>query len=192
MLDIESIDVQLLDGSPEQMHELQRVLESAPNYAHAVTGLPFGAADAQSTYSALPEGKSYEDKFVFGILAAREMVGCADVIRGYPDAQSVLIGLLLIGEPLQRRGIGSAAFRRIEATAKHWGECRRIRVGVVRTNAAVLPFWHRLGFRETGELKPYRYAGVQSETIVLQKPLGWCSRSAWARASASTSSFIRS
>ena len=45
-----------------------------------------------------------------------------------------------------------------------------MRIGVVRSNDIVLPFWSRLGFVETGEIKPYRYANLESETVVMEKP----------------------
>jgi hypothetical protein len=74
----------LLKGERSEMEELQRVLEEAPTYAQLVTGVPPGPADAQSTYTILPKGKSYEDKFVFAIYHGGKMVGCADFVRGYP------------------------------------------------------------------------------------------------------------
>ena len=116
--------IRLLEGAPAEMRELQRVLEEAPVYAHRVTGVPPGRADAQSTYTVLPDGKSYADKFVFAIDRESEMAGCADLIRGYPDPA-----------------------------------------------AEVIPFWTRLGFEPTGEVKPYRYGSVVSETLVFQKRL---------------------
>jgi RimJ/RimL family protein N-acetyltransferase len=126
-------------------------------------------ADAQSTYSILPEGKAYDDKFVFGIFVDARMVGCADLIRGYPDPGAAHLGLLLIAEEFQRQGIGAEACRQIEREIRGWGTCSRIRLGIVGTNYHVLPFWRRLGFVKTGETKPYRYANVLSETIVLEK-----------------------
>lgn len=160
--------LRLLQGEREEMRELQRVLEEAPHYAERITGAPPGAADAQSTYSALPEGKSYEDKFVFGIYAGGEMVGCADVIRGWPRADTAHVGLLLIAEPHQRRGHGRAAYHALEKQIRAWG-AKRVRIGVVRTNEDVLPFWKLLGFAPTGEVKPYRYGPVVSEVLILEK-----------------------
>jgi hypothetical protein len=58
-----TVSIRLLEGEPAEMRELQRVLEEAPTYAHRVTGVPPSRADAQSTYTVLPEGKSYDDKF---------------------------------------------------------------------------------------------------------------------------------
>jgi len=165
------IALRLLTGQAEEMGQLQRVLESAPRYTHLVTGALAGPADAQSAYTALPEGKGYEDKFVFGIFLEEQMVGCADLIRGYPDSHTAHLGLLLIAEDHQGRGCGTAAYQEIENTVRAWGTCWRMRLGVIRTNSPALAFWRHRGFVETGEFKPYRYGNVVSETIVLHKPL---------------------
>jgi hypothetical protein len=78
------IQIRELRGEPEDMAEFQRVLEGVPDYFERVMGGPPGPAEAQSDYTLLPEGKSYADKFVYGIFRKGAMVGCADVIRGYP------------------------------------------------------------------------------------------------------------
>ena len=160
-----------LSGHPSEMADLQRVLDQAPAYAERVTGAPPGRADAQSMFTILPDGKTYEDKYVFGIYLGSQMVGCADLIKAYPRPDTVLLGLLLIAEPFQGQGIGSAAYRAIEDVIRGWNTCAQIRLGVVRTNAEVLPFWTQLGFIETGESKPYRYGPIVSETIILVKSL---------------------
>jgi len=165
------VTIRLLAGERSEMLELQRVLESVPTYSHRVTGAPAGPADAQSTYSILPEGKGYEDKFVFGVYADEIMVGCADVIRAYPDETTAHLGLFLIAEAHQRRGIGGKAYRQVERFARNWEGCARMRLGVVRTNASVLAFWRHLGYAETGEVKPFRYGDVVSESIIMTKDL---------------------
>jgi GNAT superfamily N-acetyltransferase len=165
-----TVAIRLLEGAPAEMRELQRVLEEAPVYAHRITGVPPGRADAQSLYTVLPDGKSYADKFVFAIDRENEMVGCADLIRGYPDPATAMLGLLLVSERYRREAIGSRAYALLEQYIKDW-RCRRVRIGVVRSNAEVIPFWTRLGFEPTGEVKPYRYGSVASETVVLQKSL---------------------
>lgn len=128
-----------------EVEELQRVIEEAPTYAQLVTGVPPGPADAQSRYTILPEGKSYDDKFVFGIYHGGKMVGCADFVRGYPTPRTAYLGLLLISEKHQRRGIGRVAFQLLEDFVRSWGTCDRIRLAVVRTNAQVVPSGRLLG-----------------------------------------------
>lgn len=170
-MNAEAITIRLLHGEPFEMRELQRVIEEAPHYAHRITGVPPGQADAQSTYTALPEGKTYDDKFVFGIYLGTEMVGCADLIRSYPNSTTALLGLLLVSEVRQRYGIGGRAYSLIEQFVRAWQTCDRIRIGVVRTNEDVISFWSKLGFEPTGEVKPYRYGAISSETVVLERRL---------------------
>jgi uncharacterized protein len=163
------IKVQELTGEPTEMAALQSVIEAAPTYAQRVTGYPPGSADAQSTAIALPEGKTYDDKFLYGIYLEDKLVGCADIIRGYPAPDTALIGVLLISEAHQRQGIGATAYTRIESKIKAWQGIQKIRLGVVRTDEEVLPFWQKLGFQLTGEVKPYQYGELQSETLILEK-----------------------
>jgi len=152
------------------MAALQSVLEAAPDYFERVTGSPPGAAEAQSTFTALPPNAGYEDKFVWGLYAGAAMIGCADVIRGYPTRDKAVIGLLLIAEPWQRRGLGRAFAALIEQAVAAWPGIARARIAVVASNPAALAFWRGLGYRETGEVRPAG-AGFVREAIVLEKPL---------------------
>jgi GNAT superfamily N-acetyltransferase len=164
------ISLRLLQGEHDEMAAMQRVLEGAPTYAERITGAPPGAADAQSTYSILPEGKGYEDKFVYGIYDGEQMIGCADVIRAWPRPDTTHLGLLLIAQAQQRRGHGRVAYQLIEAQIRAWG-AKRVRIGVVGTNAEVMPFWRKVGFAPTGERRPYKYGPVESHVTVMEKPL---------------------
>ena len=101
--------------------------------------------------------------------ADEALVGCADVIRGYPVPGTATVGLFLIVESWQRRGIGSQAFRLVEESARKWGRCDRIRIGVVRSNEQVMRFWLRHGFRPTGETRPWREGPAKSEIVYLEK-----------------------
>ncbi len=162
-----TVTLRLVTGEPAEMASLQGVLDAAPAYAERVTGQPPGAADAQSLFSILPDGVDYSSKFVWAVMHDATMVGCIDVIRGWPAADTALVGLLLISEPYVRRGLGTAAFQAMQTEVGGWPEIRRLRAAVVETNADVLVFWAGLGFRETGETKPYRYDKLVSRTRIL-------------------------
>ena len=99
------------------------------------------------------------------------MVGCVDLIRGYPTSDTAYIGLLLISEQVQRLGIGSATFELVEEYVRGWPVCERVRLAVARTNDGVIPFLRRRGFGPTGEIKSYRYGNVESESILFEKRL---------------------
>ena len=151
------------------MAALQRVFEAAPRYFETTTGLPPGHAEAQSTFTALPPGKAYEDKHVWGLYSGEQMIGCVDVIRGYPAREKAVIGLLLLVEPWQRRGFGRAFALLIEQVIARWPEISTLRIGVVDRNVGALAFWGKLGYAETGEVKSNpAFAG---DVIVLEKAL---------------------
>jgi len=154
----EALTLRLLTGRPAEMAGLQCVFEAAPDYFALVNGAPPGRAEAQSTFTALPPNKTYEDKFVWGLYAGEAMIGCADVIRGYPVREKAVIGLLLLAQPWQRRGLGRAFAQLVEQA-----------IGVVAVNEGALAFWRKLGYRETGEIKAN--PEFVREVVVLEKPL---------------------
>jgi len=164
------LTLRLLSGEPAEMAALQCVLEAAPSYYQAVTGAPPQGALAQSTFTALPPDKSYDDKFVWGLYAADAMIGCADVIRGYPTRDKALIGLLLLAEPWQQRGLGRAFAALVEQAIGAWKEIATLRVGVAVSTPGALAFWRKLGYAEIGEVKR---AGHDSnvDVMVLEKPI---------------------
>jgi RimJ/RimL family protein N-acetyltransferase len=159
-----------LTGEPAEMAALQCVLEAAPRYFETITGLPPGGAEAQSTFTALPPGKTYDDKRVYGLYAGDAMIGCADVIRGYPVAHKTVIGLLLLAQPWQRRGLGRAFERLVVRTFSDWPEITTVRIGVVATNEDALAFWRKLGYRHTGEARAAAPPFV-ADVIILERPI---------------------
>jgi RimJ/RimL family protein N-acetyltransferase len=165
-----ALTLRLLTGQPAETAALQYVLEAAPAYYLTVTGLPPGAAEAQSTYTALLAEKTYADKFVWGLYAGESMIGSADVIRGYPVPQKAVVGLLLLAQAWQRRGLGRAFAALIEQAIGGWPEIECLRLGVADSNTGAHAFWHKLGYRETGEVKPAP-PGFIAAIRVMEKPL---------------------
>jgi RimJ/RimL family protein N-acetyltransferase len=160
-----------LAGDLGQLAELQSVLESRFDYFERVEGAPPDPTEAQNVYSALPEGFSQDGKHGFGIYRSGVMVGCIDLLVGYPDSCTAMLGLLLVGASASGQGVGSASLRLLDEWIRANALCARVRIGVVRTNEGVLGFWRRMGFIETGELKPYAHGPLKSEIVVLEKPL---------------------
>ncbi|MBW2254317.1 MAG: GNAT family N-acetyltransferase [Deltaproteobacteria bacterium] len=166
-----SVQVRVIRGEHEEIAALQRVLEAAPDYFRRVTGVPPDGGEAQRTYRVVPAGKGWEDKHVLGVFLEGEMVGCADLVRRYPEEHMAHVGLFLIAERHQQCGLGTTAWGLIEVLMREWPECRTLRGAVVRTNASVLRFWERIGFSQTGEVEPYCYGSVSSELVIIEKPL---------------------
>lgn len=159
-----------LTGEPAELAALQAVFEAAPRYFETVCGGPPGPAEAPSTFTALPPGRSYDDKRVYGLYAGDAMIGVADVVRGWNAPDKAIIGLLLLAEAWQRRGLGRAFAALVLEAIGEWPEIATVRIAVVTSNPGALAFWRRLGFRETGEVRPAAPPFV-ADAVVLERPL---------------------
>ena len=157
------------EPSEEQKRALQAVYAAAPDYCMRVIGhIP--TVDEMGPHD-LPPGKISEDDYLFGIYLRSEMIGCADLLRGYPDEKTVYLGLVLISERYQNRGLGVRACMELEKVVLSWPEISVIRGSVIRTNDIVLSFWKRMGAEDTGIRRPYQAGEVQSESIIFEKKL---------------------
>ena len=157
---------------PEDTASLQKILETVPSYWMRISARVPEPNAAKEVFKVLPEGKSYHDKFVLGVFNSKGlMIGCAYLIRAFPNPETAMLGLLLISEAEQKKGYGKLAYEAIEKLAFSWPGTLKIRIGVVGTNERVLPFWKSLGFVETGVRHPYENNGVTSENIVLEKEI---------------------
>lgn len=56
---------------------------------------------------ALPPGKTSEDKYYIGFYDNNVLIAVMDLIKSFPDDETVLIGLFMMNKSVQRRGIGS-------------------------------------------------------------------------------------
>lgn len=63
----DTFEIKVLKGEKEEIAEVQRVLEEAPDYFKRITGYLPSSEDAEGVFTALAPGKTYEDKFVFGV-----------------------------------------------------------------------------------------------------------------------------
>lgn len=162
------LSVRLLSSSPADRAAVQRVLDDAPAYFRVSSGAPARTDEADRLFRELPPGRTLDDKRVFGVFLDDDMVGCADVLLRWPSDRVAMIGLLVIREAHQRRGIGSAAFRLLERALVELG-FERTRIAVIHDHASALAFWRGLGFVETGERKPWAEGSVRTEVIVFEK-----------------------
>jgi GNAT superfamily N-acetyltransferase len=153
-----------LDAS-QDLEVLQAVHDGAPGYYRTVFGrLPDGT-EALETFQSLPPGLRAEAKAVLGFFLEGTLVGCAELLRGYPEPGIAFIGLLLFAEAHQGAGLGHAALERVAAVAADW-HCDALRLTVVATNGRALAFWRREGFREHHR-KPV--PGATGDGIVMER-----------------------
>ncbi|MGJ8670323.1 MAG: GNAT family N-acetyltransferase [Oceanococcus sp.] len=156
--------------APEKESDIrayQVVLEQAPNYYLTVEGHLPESDTAKKDLLLLPEGKGIEDKYSFLILDRAEAVGCMDILRGYPFETTAYIGLLLLAESHQGRGLGAQTLAYVRSLVQSWG-CTHLRIAVISTNVRAFGFWQREGFGEIERGSNSRFIG---ESVVMEAAL---------------------
>lgn len=150
---------------------VDKVLDGLQQYSIRVDGVPKMTDGARHLLTAIPDGYDRDSKYVFAIMLGSEPIGVVDIIRDFPARSTAFIGLLAIVESHQRRGLGCATVQAIERFARRKLVASKLRLAVVATNP-VLGFWHKMGFHETGEVRPYSGERVISTAQLLEKALG--------------------
>jgi GNAT superfamily N-acetyltransferase len=157
-----------LSGSSEKdVAELFALFEQAPDYSLIVEGRLPTLEDARVALTETPPGKTLKDKHFGGYWKNGTLVGCMDLIRGYPEPDIAFLGLLLFSESNQGRRLGSHALAHIADMSRSWG-CTALRLAVIDKNVRGLAFWQREGFREIYRKPASRFTG---DAIVMQAAL---------------------
>ncbi|HGJ7213478.1 TPA: GNAT family N-acetyltransferase [Streptococcus pneumoniae] len=110
----------------------------------------------------LPEGKAKADKFFVGFWNGSDLVAVMDFVYAYPDEETVFIGLFMVDQAYQRKGIGSHIVT--EALAYFAKNFRKARLAYVKGNPQSQHFWEKQGFKSIGcEVKQELYTVVIAE-----------------------------
>lgn len=83
--------------------------------------------------------------------AAGELIGLLDFRLHWPAPHTVYIGMLMVAEAYQRRGLGTQAWRLLQPWLATTAGMQTARLAVEQFNPAALQFFQTLGFQVTGE-----------------------------------------
>lgn len=166
-----AVVVRRIDADAPTEAAVQALHERSADYVHRLWGLPPDPNSGVDFFVRLPPGKSAADKCTLGVFDDPAMVGCIDLVRGWPDEATATIGLLLLEPAARGRGVGRQAFAAIEDQARVWPEITQLRAVVIASNDVARPFWEHLGFRANGQTRPHEMGTVKSTAIVLMRPL---------------------
>lgn len=86
--------------------------------------------------------------FCIGFSRQGEAVALLSILEGYPDSDTLYIGLLLVHEAHWRKGIGSRIIRSL-IDAAFGASYRSIQLSVQDNNPKGCSFWHSVGFQTT-------------------------------------------
>lgn len=117
----------------------------------------------RSDMTALPPGKSLQDKHYVGYFDENGLVAVLDLIIDYPQAGTGWIGLFMTAAEVQNQGIGSRIISELMAYLTGIG-MKQLRLAWVQDNPQAARFWQKNGFAKTGEtVETERYTAVIAE-----------------------------
>ena len=165
-----TLTLQILDDNADNRRRVNAVLQAATDYHLLVEGRPPDASHVEEFFTAVPPGYTVADMAPLGFFIGDAMIGAGGVLRGWNAPDKCMLGLLVFAPDWRRGGHGRAALTLVESLVTGWGAYRTLRVGVVENNADALAFWRRVGFMDTGEIKP-GYGPYTGNIVILEKSL---------------------
>ena len=148
---------------------LQRLYEQCADFCILTTGVPASPTAGRDEFDDVPDGKTAEDVFIFGLLGAGDdLLGAIAAIQHYPDRQTGWIGLMMLAPEQRGRGLGAAFYRAFERWVSGQG-IARIGLVAIAANKPGLRFWKRMGFETVRKMPPRQYNTKTHEVYVLSR-----------------------
>lgn len=158
--EIRSQRVRAVPATPERATELQACLDGAPGYFELTEGAP---AERDAAIQLLADAEADDQRRVFLLLAVAgeaersrpsggEPLGVLDLYLHHPEPGVAHVGLLLLREAVQGRGLGRELVEALAAALATAG-FTAVRASVADENASAREFWERLGFAAAGRLE---------------------------------------
>jgi GNAT superfamily N-acetyltransferase len=164
-------DMELEELSVEDRAEVQALAEACEDYYIETEGHRPGQTEAMTILSELPGGSAHETKHVFGVRDPDgALVAIVDLVHGWPDADTSMIGLMLVAPDHRDHGLGGALVEHIAQEAADAG-AGRLRVAVYAERPAAVRFWERHGFVRVDALDRETESGAR-ELLVMVRDLG--------------------
>jgi GNAT superfamily N-acetyltransferase len=166
----DELTLRQLEGS--DVMAVQRLIEADPDYARRVSGKPPGPDEAHHLLTERPPTLAPDHKVVLGVFRGTTLVALIDLLREWPDAGTVHIGLLQVHAQYQGQGVGRGAHDLLLRWIKEWPKATQLRAAIVETNAKhAAPFWEALGYTPTGPPRPYEQGAVRTTVRVRTRPV---------------------
>jgi hypothetical protein len=89
------------------------------------------------------------------------MIGCLDLIRGFPDHSRAYIGLLVLDKNRRGQGVGGKCWQLAQDVIRAWNGVTHVRLGISVGNVLAEKFWLAMGFLPTGESSVSRDNGIE-------------------------------
>ena len=126
--------------------ELAEIYTSNDEFFLITEGKKSDVSGIKNNISSVPPNFDLENKLALSFWRQGKPIAILDLLKGYPDKESIWIGLLLIHGIIQGEGIGSEIVDGIIKSADAEG-FSSLQLGVVESNKKGLKFWEKQGFQ---------------------------------------------
>jgi GNAT superfamily N-acetyltransferase len=153
----------------KDLTEIERILKGAEDYFLKVEGVAVSQQIAHREWTDGPSktAKGYRKEFLI-LKNETGNFGIADLHFHHPEFGTAYIGLLLVMETFQKKGLGSAAYRFVESYARDRHGIQKLLLGVSDRND-VKEFWTKMGFSENGKIYDHAGLNLVSRVTEMQK-----------------------
>ena len=138
-------------------------------YFNKILNIPQNIANVEQDITNIPDGVQKSQKNYRLVSFNNEILGAVDYITGYPEKNTVFIGLFIIKNNKHRQGFGEKIFDYLENLFKSEGFLK-IRLGVIADNEIGFSFWKKRNFKEI-ERKVLKFGNSEKEVIVMEKKI---------------------
>lgn len=127
---------------------LQDLCDRCSGNNNIIVGSSRDTNEGDAILQGLPEGKTYDDKYVIGIFEQEQLVGVLDMVRNFPVEGELILGLLMFDPKYTGLGLRGKIHQCIIRWAKGQGFVK-LRLNVEGENKESYSFWKNIGYEET-------------------------------------------
>ena len=138
-------------------------------YFNKILNIPQNITNVEQDITNIPDGGQKSQKHYRLVSFNDEILGAVDYITGYPEKNTIFIGLLIIKNNKHRQGFGEKIFNYLEDLFKSEGFLK-LRLGVIANNEIGFSFWKKQNFKEI-ERKVLKFGNSEKEVIVMEKKI---------------------
>jgi ribosomal protein S18 acetylase RimI-like enzyme len=159
-----------LELTAEDVAEIHGLRLRAADFFAEVGDVPPTFASLEADLGDLPEGFARANEAIYRGYDGEQLVGYAEVLRGWPARDSWVIGILLVDSGRRGEGVGHEIAEAVALDAKARA-VRSLLVGVISSRERSLSFWKREGYAREVLRRQLSIGDVEHEIIRLERKL---------------------
>lgn len=131
--------------------EILTVYQSNTAYYRILQNHPATAENCREDLEGLPAGLPEKNKCFAGLYQKNRLVSVLDLLNGYPQPDTLYIGLFMLDAAYQGCHTGTEQIKALLQAAEKAGFLR-VELGCLEKNESGLTFWRKLGFQAHGDV----------------------------------------